>query len=807
MHVLWFEFILALRRLVRRRTQNGLMLLTFAVSVTLTLLSWSLFRTVYLSQPAFDPHGDYYVLAHADVNWAAANQMTLEEVEAYKGAPNLFADFAELSFYASNFIGTPNGDERVLGANLSSHALQITGARPIKGSLFTPADDKYGAAPRILLSERFWIDHFGSDPDVVGKPIMLRGEPATIVGVLSSSYRFPNQQDIWINVGALYNHPRWPMRTALVKLKPGVSKAQAESALQAILATMPATETARERGTHPVLVHYRDLFLVPDVRISALILFALSLLFLAVSCANAANLMIIDFLGRRPEVAASLALGIPRRAAIRSVCWQVGVIALAATGVALAVMPLAAPLLYDRIQMVNGPFWMAYYFSWSDVGIGLLLAGVSALVTMIAPIVYLLLVDPEKIIRDHAYASRGSGRAVWRRILLTGQVALLTVLGVSAALLVRANRNVGEAHRGYDAGRVFTAKISCLSIDFPDATYKQDRLTTHRKALEEIRRQPATEAAALAEYPLGYSVGPDCTYTTDSGGQPMGQAFFSHVSEGLFDTLGVPFVTGEDFPANPSDEGPPYAIINASLAEKLWPRQGPLGRTLFVSYPKMRKGTPPVQLIVRGVVADFQADGPRAKTNDAIFTPYLHREGALSALNIYVRDHSGVPTVRSVNDTVHRAEPQEALYFPSTVKAQIDLTLNSVRMTMDLTSVFAAAAVLLCAIGIYSLTVTQVLQSSRDFGIRMALGAEPGRLWRYFTRSHLVTALTGVALGLVGASQLVRVLQSLLYGVNPYHPATYAGVASAIVLVAVLACVPSLFRLRRINPADCLRSL
>jgi ABC-type antimicrobial peptide transport system permease subunit len=166
-----------------------------------------------------------------------------------------------------------------------------------------------------------------------------------------------------------------------------------------------------------------------------------------------------------------------------------------------------------------------------------------------------------------------------------------------------------------------------------------------------------------------------------------------------------------------------------------------------------------------------------------------------------------VPSFRAVNDAVHRADSRLAVYYMATVKQQIDLQLSSLRMTTDLTALFSGAAVFLCVIGVYSLTVAQVLQSSREFGIRMALGAESGRLWRDFTRGHLVTALIGVALGLVGASQAVRVLGALLYGVDPHSAATYLVVALTILLVAALACIPSLFRLKRINPADCLRSL
>ncbi len=813
MRVLWFEFILALRRLFRRRAQNGLMLVTFAVSIALSLLSWTLFRTVHLSNPDFDPKGEYRVLAHEGKGWTASGQLTREEIEAYAAAQTVFDDFRPLAFYLSIFVRTPAGDERLLGAFLSSQALQLTGAKPLLGTIFTAEDDIFRAPMRVLLSERVWRDSYGSDPDIAGKPIELSGDQGTIIGVMPASYRFPNDQELWVSYGHLGDGSgsNWALRAALVKLKPGITEERAESDLRAILATLPPETTAIRRGEKPVLVRYRDFFLWSDVQISSRILLALSLLFLAVSCANAANLMTIDFLGRRSEIATNLALGIPRRAAMRQVSWQVAFLALAGAVLALMILPLAAPYLFERVKVINGPYWMSYHFSWGDAWTGLLFAGIVAVATVITPIIYLALVNPEQIIREHTAASRGGGRAWWRRGLLTGQIALLTTLGVGSAQMVRSNHNVGETHWGFDAAQVFEARLSTLSLSYPRGEWGKGRYATLRKCLEEIRRRPETAAAAFADNPSGYSNGPYCAYATDpgelTGDRKQGEAFESRVTERYFETLGVAFVAGEDFANDISEDGVREAIITESLGQKLWPGQDPLRRALYVRYRWMKPEEPPVQLSVRGVVRDFQANGPRARTNDSIFTAYRPTEGSGATVVAYVRDRGGVATFPSINEAVHRGEPRVAAYFPSTIKRQIDLMLNSVRMTADMTTVFALAAVLLCAIGVYSLTVTQVLQSAREFGIRMALGAEPTRLWADFTRGHLLTVLIGVLLGLGGASQVVRVLGSLLYGVNPHSMTTYTGVAAAIFLVAVLACVPSLFRLKRINPADCLRSL
>ncbi|MDB6093516.1 MAG: permease [Verrucomicrobia bacterium] len=816
MHVFWFEFILSLRRLARRKTQNGLMLLTFAMSIALSLLSWSLFYTIFLSQPEFDPRGEYFVLTYAGSVAGGPTHSTADELGAYQKEQTVFSEFAPVTFYSSVLIGTPLGAERALTAYPSARALQMTGARPLLGRLFTPEEDK-GSERKVLLSEKMWTKSFGRDPDVVGKAIDLVGRTGEIVGVLPAGYRFPNDQDLWICFGYSPGTENFPVRDALVKLKPGVTRDQALREVEGILARRGPTSFANKKGLKPVLMPLRDFYLPPEIRVSAVILFSLSLIFVIVSCTNAANLMLIDFLGRRSEVASMIALGVPRRAAIRGVCFQVGVIAFIAALLGLAFLPVAGPLLYDRIKIINAPYWLTYHFQWRYVGVAFVLAAGSAIVTVVAPILFLLWMDPDQVIREHAYSNRGSGRALWRRLLLMGQIALLTVLGVSAELLIHSSYHVGESQWGYPAQRVFLGKISAVGVRRPTGQAANRTaentawLASHLKTLESVKARPETAAAAFAENPPGYSGGPYYRYALDPAAfgshAELGEAFGTRTTEGLFDVLAVPLVAGKTFPRENPAEGPTYAVINESLAQRLWPREDPLQRTFYVQIPDPDENDPLLRLTVCGVVRDFQSSGPLAINNDAIYFPYKPGSGGIGGVFLLVRDRVGVPDVRSLTEAVHRADPRVPLFFPSTIAGQINLTLSSVRMTTGLTTLFAVAAVLLCAIGIYSLTVAQVLQSSREFGIRMALGAESGRLWRDFSRGHLVAALIGVALGLVGASQAARVLRALLFGVDPHGVMTYAGVALAILVVAALACIPSLFRLKRINPAECLRSL
>ncbi len=813
MKILWFELSLTLRRLFRRKVNSNLLLITFALSVTLSALSWTLFHNVHLSQPSFDPKGDYLLLANPQKHILSAGHPGREEMETYKASQTVFSDFAEVALFMSIFIETPSGNERVLGAFPSARALQIVGAKPLLGTLFKPEDDQHRAPAKILISEKLWTNSFGRDPEVLGRSMKFMKWQGTIVGVMPRSFRFPNDQDIWISYGAIPMRDRFSNRTALVKLKPGISIERAEQDLATIHSTFPE-ESISIRNNHPAaeLRTFRGAFLMDDLKTSSLILMSLSLLFLAVSCANAANLMLIDFLGRRPELAASLALGVPRRGIARTLCWQVGLIAALSALIAAALLPGIAPLLFDRIQILNAPYWLTYQFSWNNVGMAFLFSGVAAVVTVTVPIIYLFWIHPDHVIREHADANRGTERAVWRRLLLTGQIALLTVLGVCTALLVRSSNNVGESNWGYDPTTLFNGKISVGSIPFTDEEEVEGRIERIHQSFLEIRKRPETASAAYTLNPIGFGFGPYCNYATNPealvNGSAVGKAYYSDISDDYFDTLEVPFVEGVDFQEELSEREANHVIITQSLAEKLWPGESALQRRLYVSYSYMREGEPPLSRIVQGVVRDYQVCGPRAESNDGIFTHWRVNSGAyMNTAHIYVRDKAGMPTPQSLSEAIHREEPLAALYYPTSVKKIITLMLNSMRMTSDLSVVFAFAAVMLCAIGVYSLTITQVIQSSREFGIRMALGAEPTKLWWRFSRTHLLNTLIGVSIGIVGATQLMRVLESLLFGVDPYAPSTYVVVAILILVVAALACLPSLARLKRISPADCLRSL
>jgi len=810
LRILRYELVLALRRLYRRRVPTALMFTTFTVAITLALVSWSLFYTIFLRAPEFDPDNRLCVVEYKPVAIYGIKALNVArvDIEAWQESQTVFSEFTGVTLYQSVFLMIGASTERVYSAQLSAAALHMVGAKPLLGRLFTPAEDKVGSAPVMLLSQHTWENKFGGDPHILGKVIKVEGAPVTIIGVMPASFRFPNNQDVWTSMGYLQSSYSvdFPFSEGLAILKPGTSFARAEADLDQITKRRGTSTLAARFHLGTLVTPFREYYLFPQMHRSAVVLLALALAFVLIGCANTANLVLIDFLGRMPETASTLALGLPRGAMIRGVCFPVIILASLSAAVSMALLLVAAPPVFQAVLEMNAPYWLTFTLAWHHFAVAGALAAVSAAGAILGPIGYLLLTNPEQIIRQGAGAHRGTARGLLRRTLLAGQIAMLTVLGIAAGLLVQSSYRIGASHRGYDAGSVYLGKLDMDREDFPT---QADRMVTIHKVIDEVSRLPDVRAAAVMTMPPGYSQPADCRYALDPAtlinGRADGTGVSSEATDGVFDALGVPFLAGQTFPRAVTATTPNYVVIDESMAARLWPRSDPIGRALYLRFRWMDPTDPTVRAVVRGVVRDFQAAGPMASQNDCIYLPMtLWVPGNM----FFMAGGNGrVPNGKEISDAVARADPRVASYFPDSIRHQIDMTLGSVHLTTALTTIFALAAGLLCALGVYSITVSQIMQRSREFGIRLTLGIGPARLWARFVGGHLVTVLSGILIGLVAAFVVVRFFQALLFGIGDHDPLTFAGVGLVILVISGLASVPSLFRLRRIQPADCLRGL
>ena len=619
MRVLVYEFNLSLRRLARRPAQSMLMLATLGVSLALSLLGWSLFHTMFLRQPEFDPAGKLYRIGvTGEIVTGRIVQVTREDFEAWKAEQTVFTDFAPAMLYQSTFVTTNAGIERFLGANISSELFRVVGATPLLGRLFTPDEDKINSPAVILLGENMWRTRFNADPAIVGRSVVVDGVAATVVGVMPRSFRFPNAQDLWQPLGFSLHEktPTVPVIDIVARLKPGVTPERALADVRLLAKRRPDSPLVRF-SLQPVVTPFRDYYLHADMSRSALVLFALSLVFILVSCANAANLVMIDFFGRTAEIASSLALGVPRGAAIRGLAIQLLIVATAAAGFAFIVLLFAGPYVHGAMARITTPYWLLFSLQPHHVIMAFVLAVGSAAIAILVPLTYMTFVNVEQLVRQQSGATRMTGRGVWRRGLLAGQIGLLTVLAIAAGLLVRSTRHVRAERWGFDGRSIFASKTSAPVSSFPTPEISY---SVHQRLLDELERTPSIAAAGLMSNPIGFSHPPHLTYarTADElAGSTGGAAVWSSVTRNLFATLDVPLIEGETFAADPKPDAaqpgaPIPVIITAGVAQRLWPGESAVGRAFharFTADPKQ----PAVQVVVRGVLRAFQAAGPKAK--------------------------------------------------------------------------------------------------------------------------------------------------------------------------------------------------
>lgn len=803
MDLLRFELKLAWRRLGRRKAHTTLILATFTLSIALALLSWSLFSTVFLRHPDFDPKGTLHVITQ--VTPAGGRERAFpQEVEAWAAHQQVFVGFGTMKQLRSLLVATPQGNERLTGTHLSTQALKMLHARPELGRLFTAAEDAPGSPPALLLSHDFWQRTYNGDPGVIGRGLVVDGLPATIVGVMPASFRFPVEQDLWASVGYDPTNGRntSPVFEVLVELGPGVTVAQAEAELARISART-APETGR-RELRPRVMPLNDLYLSPTLRTAALVLFVLSAVFVLMSCANTANLVMVDFLSRGGDFGTSAALGVPRLALVRGVGWQVLMITgIATVGAAYAVW-VAAPLVFEMAKLDALPYWISLSWGTEFWLVALGLGGVSAASATIAPALMLLTSDAGEMTRMTA-TMRGTGRNAWRSGLLAAQVALLTLLGCATGLLLKSQSRIAEIQYGFNPADTLTYRLALASEEIQGS---ENRRRAFERILAEVRLLPEVETAALSSGVPGVGGGAEViadssrAAVTDRTGILTAQ--LQVVTDEFFSALKFRWLAGDSFPREPGADRTDYAVITRGLAERLWPGQSAIGRTLFARQRSDIRGRVR-ELIVRGVVENSLSIDLLSDRQDGIYT-HISRDGHV-AFTLFARGRQGVPSADVIRQAIRRAESRITAANPRPLPERIEGNTVMLRLTARLTTIFTMAATLLGAVGLYSLTTALLAQRTREFGIRLTLGGTPRQLWAGFAASHLGVAVLGIAVGSGIAMIASPVLGALLYRVPARDVVVFVPVALGVGLISALSCLPSWRQLRKINPADCLRSL
>ncbi|HJR58349.1 MAG TPA: ABC transporter permease [Vicinamibacterales bacterium] len=715
--------------------------------------------------------------------------------------------FSDLALSAGNaFTWTGRGDpEQVIAVHASASLLPALGLEPVVGRNFSASEDRPGGEQVLLLSHRMWQERFNRDPSVLGQALTLNGAPYTIVGVLpEAASAFPlNQIQIWVPrpaeipyiVPVQLNNGGYFFQ-AVGRLRPGVSLEQAREAMDVIAAGYRAANPSNVDAPSRIEVVPLLEDAVGEQRQSYLMLFGAVGCVLLIACANIANLLLARFAARRKEIAARLALGASRARVLRQLVTESMIVALLGGVMGLlvaqwalgAVVALGADLIPRAVEIRLDPAALAF---------ALLVTLATGLAIGLLPGLQAARVNVNETLKEASRGSTGSGQRL-RAGLLVAEVALSLVLLIAASLLLASFARLQRVELGFNPEGVFTAQLA-----LPAERYSGEQLVAfYERLYQGLATLPGSSSAALTDrVPLTGAQTPAPVAVRGRSMPPLSerpQANRHLVSPNYFATLGIPIRAGRDFNERDSARVPHVVIINESFAKRFFPGEDPIGRTLVTGMAQL-----PSHIV--GVAADVRSTGLNTPPEADYFLPALQRPETFT--NILVRTGiSPSAMTPAVREALRVVDPDLPLLQPQALSTRVEQTIADRRLALVLLAGFAALALVIASLGVYSVMAHLVAFRTSEIGIRMALGASPRAVMRMVLGHGRRLTLLGIALGIAGAFLVSRLMQQALFDVGPADSMIYLAVAATLLLVAEFASWLPARRATRIDPVIALRA-
>jgi predicted permease len=799
-----------MRMLVKNPGFAIVAILTLALGIGANSAIFSVVRRVLLQSPPYaQPESLVQIFNTYFPVWPQLG-LSPGDFQDFRRQAQSFSEMAAYIDIPQGFNLTGEGQpERVQAAYADSNLFPMLGVQLAAGRNFSSAQDKPGDTPSTLLSHRFWSSHFGSDPAAVGRTLTLDGRGYIVIGILPAGLDLSPWADLWLPVGQyeddLAGHVHHPY-TAIARLKPGVDLAQA----QAELSTLNQQEASAFPDTHQNWGIVAQPLRNPDapkVRTALLLLFGAVGLVLLIACANIVNLVLTRNAARQKEIALRIALGASRSRLLAQLLIEsvmlaglggIAGIVLAAFG--LGALTALAPSELNIVKATSLDGWVLAF----TVAVCLL----SGIACGLIPAIQTLRQDLHGVLKAGGRTSSAFGSDKLRSALMISQIALALIPLAGAGLLLRSFHRLLSIDPGFRPGHILTmeveqpaiptAQLNALSPDQQTELARKQSLQFQQMA-DRISNLPGvTAVGGIDVLPLATALRSASRFLIE--GQPAPEAGARPVAQirstglGYFDAIGIPLLRGRLFAA--SDLGGSNIVINKAMAERFWPGADPVGKRVNVC----SLAPQPCWLPVIGVVGDIHQFGL-----DAAPTFDIYSSGGWTR-NFVIRIASDpVSVAHAAAGEIHQIDPNLPVVRVTTLDGLLSDTVAPRRFSTLLLSIFAVLALVLAAVGIYGVMSYIVNLRINEIGIRMALGAQPRDIWCLIAGRGARLALTGVAIGVIGAGVLARLLSSLLFEVRGSDPATLAAVALLLIAVALLACYFPARRAMRADPAIALR--
>lgn len=821
--LLWLEQALqdvryAFRSLCKCPGFAAVAVLTLALGIGANVAIFTVVNAVLL-QPLPFPHPERLVRIFDDLNGAGAKDVgiSVPEIQDLHDRSGAFEQISPIVPVSTALSGGDHA-ERIEMLGTGFDYFQILGANPALGRVYGPQDFRPGFTEAVVISDGLWKRQFGGDPQVLGRRIRVDEDGYTIVGVMPPGFRHPGETlagdvELWAAAGFTANpFPSPPVRArryipgAIGRLKPGLTIQQAQQRLDALVEQLTETypKDYPAATSWSVRLEPAQESLTGSVRPTLLVLLAAVGFVLLIVSVNMASLMVARSSSRMRELAIRQALGASRPRLVRQLLTESVLLSMAG-GLAATLV-----LLFTRGSLLGFmpadlPRLNEVHFDARILGLAFLLSLGTGILFGLTPAWHSSNTDPNSDLKEGGRSGSPSGRRNrFRGVLVAAEIALSVVLLSAAGLLVRSFWNTMRVNPGMDPNRLMVARIWVPQPNNPalNRYLKPPAVAAFsREVLRRVRMLPGVEDAAMGgtnSVPLvrtSVTRRPFSLPDTPDSGQKQRVTDFAAVSPEFFRVVRTPLLRGRVFTESDTDKSKPVVLVNESFAKQYLPGDD-IGTRINVFGKDWE---------IAGVVGDVRDDGLDTPVAPRFYVPLYGGSG--DEMAIFLRGPSDIAGLReAVTRIVQQVDPELPVYGLRSIQELMSASMARRRFSLNLMAGFAALALFLASIGIYGVMAYAVSQRTAEFGIRMALGAQPHDILLLAFRPGVILTFAGVAAGLIGALVSTRWMSSLLFGVSPSDPLTFAGVPVALALVALLACWIPAQRAVHIPPVIALRS-
>lgn len=805
MHTLWQDLRFGARMLLKRPGFTLAAVITLALGIGANTAIFSVVNAVLL-RPLPYPDSDRLVMLSTNETDGVLGNTGYTTFVDWSERSRAFEHLAVIRSWGGTLTG--QGEPEVIeGLRVSANYFKLLGVSPALGRDFEIEEDRPVSRFVVIISQSLWQRHFNSDPQILGKQLTLSDQPFTIVGVMPRGFsdflaaNFYEPAEVWAPVGYDITQP-FACRScqhlkAIGRLKPDVSLEQGRIEMKTIMEVM-SREHPKTYATSAISVaRLQDQF-VGAVRPALYLLLVAVGLVLLIACANIANLMLARASERAKELAIRATLGAGQWRIVRQLLIESLLLSVVGAGIGLLLavwgtetLIRISPAQILQLQSVNVDAWV--------LGFTLLMSLLTCLLFGLAPAWQAARQDAQLALKEGARGSSGKKQRRLRESFVVAQMMLALVLLVGAGLLIRSFIEVLDSTPGFETRNLLAMQVPATGAKYNEA---ERVIAFYTESLERIQALPGVEAAGIvSNLPFGGNMDMSAFHVEEKplanpADAPSAERY--GISPNYLRAMGIPLLHGRWFTEHDNSNVPLVVLVNNTAAQRIWPNEDPIGK-------RIRLGgiDDPLRTIV-GVVGDVHHYGLEIPPDLQAYVP--HAQWASSYMQLVVRTGPEPGALAApVRKAIHAIDPDIPVYKVSTMNQLISASVAQRRFTLLLIGVFATVALLMAAVGIYGVMSYIVAQRTQEIGIRLALGAQPGDVFRMIVGQGMMLALLGVGFGLVGAFALTRLMANMLFGVGPTDPVTFAGIAILLIGVSLVACYVPGRRATKVDPLVSLR--